>query len=157
MTRWVHVTLGLLVCVIGSILFAMSLTGLDFLGPNGEPGPGFAPALFSGVLAVLGLALALMWLVRPPDPSAESAVLSLERVDLMRAGAVWLSLVGFTALIEPFGFLLAGEAFVLVLIVFVDRIRTKGLILTLLLMPPATYFLFATLLEVDLPQGTLWA
>ena len=50
-----------------------------------------------------------------------------------------------------------SEAFILVLILFVDRIRTIGLIVTLVLMPPATYFLFAILLEVDLPLGTLWA
>ena len=95
MTRWVHVALGLILCAVGSVLLVMSLTGLDYLGANGEPGPGFVPSLVSGVLAGLGLALALIWLIRPPDPSAESAVLSLERADLIRAGAVWFSLVGF--------------------------------------------------------------
>ena len=54
------------------------------------------------------------------------------------------------------GFLLAGEVLVLLVIVVVERIRSIPLIITLLLLPPAMYFLFDTLLEVQLPGGTLW-
>ena len=58
-------------------------------------------------------------------------------------------------LIEPLGFLLAGEVLVLLVIV-IERIRSIPLIITLLLVPPAMYLLFDTLLEVQLPGGTLW-
>jgi hypothetical protein len=45
---------------------------------------------------------------------------------------------------------------VLLVIVVIERIRSIPLIITLLLLPPAMYFLFDTLLEVQLPGGTLW-
>lgn len=157
MTRWVHVALGVVVAAAGAVLLYLSLTGLDFLGPNGEPGAGFFPAAVSGILVALGLALALAWLVGPKIRNNDVTELSLEPADLGRAAVVWATLAGFTAVIEPLGFLLAGELFVLVLVTFVERIRSWGLVLTLVLLPPATYFLFATLLEVQLPEGTLWS
>ncbi len=73
-----------------------------------------------------------------------------------RAFVVWLALVVCAFLIEPLGFLLAGEVLVLLVIVVIERIRSIPLIITLLLLPPAMYFLFDTLLEVQLPGGTLW-
>ena len=73
-----------------------------------------------------------------------------------RALLVWLALVVCALLIEPLGFLLAGEVLVLLVIVVIERIRSIPLIITLLLLPPAMYFLFDTLLEVQLPGGTLW-
>ncbi len=73
------------------------------------------------------------------------------------AGRCWCGARSWSAafLIEPLGFLLAGEVFVL-LIMAIERIRTIPLIVTLLLVPPAMYLLFDTLLEVQLPGGTLW-
>jgi hypothetical protein len=41
-------------------------------------------------------------------------------------------------------------------IVVIERMRSIPSIIALLLVPPAMYFLFATLLEVQLPGGTLW-
>jgi tripartite tricarboxylate transporter TctB family protein len=60
------------------------------------------------------------------------------------------------ALLEPLGFLIAGEVLVVLVIVVIERIRSVRLIVALLLIPPAMYFLFETLLEVQLPGGTLW-
>ena len=59
-------------------------------------------------------------------------------------------------LIEPLGFLIAGEVLVLLVIIVIERIRSIPIIITLLLLPPAMYFLFDILLEVQLPGGTLW-
>jgi Tripartite tricarboxylate transporter TctB family len=73
-----------------------------------------------------------------------------------RALLAWLALVVCGLLIEPLGFLLAGEVLVLLVIVVIERIRSIPVIVTLLLLPPAMYFLFDTLLEVQLPGGTLW-
>ncbi len=156
LTRRVHVVLGMVVAAVGTALLVLTLTGLDFLGPNDEPGPGFFPGVVLGILGALGLALALVWLLGAKARRGELVRLSLERAELIRAGVVWLALAGFTAVIEPLGFLLAGELFVLVLLLFIERIRTWGLATALLLLPPAIYFLFATLLEVQLPGGSLW-
>ncbi len=75
---------------------------------------------------------------------------------MARAFLVWLALVVCALLIEPLGFLLAGEVLVLLVIVVIERIRSIPLIITLLLLPLAMYFLFDILLEVQLPGGTLW-
>ncbi len=61
-----------------------------------------------------------------------------------------------TLLIEPFGFLVAGEVLVLLVILVIERIRSIPSIITLLLVPPAMYLLFETALEVQLPAGTVW-
>ncbi len=154
-TRLVHIVLGLVIAAIGAWLLYRSSTELAFRGPNGEPGPGYLPALLSGFLIVMGLLLAGVWAFGAKARNGEAPTLSLHPRQMGRALLVWLALVVCAFLIEPLGFLLAGEVFVL-LIMAIERIRSIPLIITLLLVPPAMYLLFDTLLEVQLPGGTLW-
>jgi hypothetical protein len=156
LTRRVHVILGLVIAVLGAWLLLKSRTELAFRGPNGEPGPGYLPVLLTLCLIGLGLALSAVWLWGPKARSGEAPTLSLAPRRMARAFLVWLALVVCALLIEPLGFLLAGEVLVLLVIVVIERIRSIPLIITLLLLPPAMYFLFDTLLEVQLPGGTLW-
>jgi hypothetical protein len=156
LTRRVHVILGLVIAVLGAWLLYRSSTELAFRGPNGEPGPGYLPVLLTLCLIGLGLALSAAWLWGPKARSGEAPTLSLQPRGMGRALLVWLALLVCALLIEPLGFLLAGEVLVLLVIVVVERIRSIPLIITLLLLPPAMYFLFDTLLEVQLPGGTLW-
>jgi hypothetical protein len=60
------------------------------------------------------------------------------------------------ALLEPVGFLVAGEVMVLVIILVVERMRSVAQIVALVVLPPAFFVLFDVLLEVDLPMGFLW-
>lgn len=156
-TRLVHVVLGLVVAVLGVVLTVMSLTGLDYLGANDTPGPGFFPSLVSAILAALGIALALTWTLMPAGRRESAPQLSFVPRQMIRVAVVWAGLGVFTALMEPLGFLVASELFALFLIVAVERIRDWRMAVTLVLLPLVTYFLFATLLEVDLPGGTLWS
>jgi hypothetical protein len=156
LTRRVHVILGLVIAVLGAWLLLKSRTELAFRGPNGEPGPGYLPVLLTLCLIGLGLALSAVWLWGPKVRSGEVPALSLQPRRMGRALLVWLALVLCGFLIEPLGFLLAGEILVLLVIVVIERIRSIPVIITLLLLPPAMYFLFDTLLEVQLPGGTLW-
>lgn len=156
LTRWVHVVLGLVIAAVGAWLLYKSRTELAFRGPNGEPGPGYLPVLLTICLVGLGVALAAVWLFGPRARSGDAPTLSLSVQGIGRALLVWLALVISAFLIEPLGFLLAGEVLVLLVIVVVERIRSIPLIITLLLLPPAFYFVFDTLLEVQLPGGTLW-
>jgi putative tricarboxylic transport membrane protein len=156
LTRRVHVVLGVVIAVLGAWLLYMSRTELAFRGPNHEPGPGYLPVLLTLGLIGLGLALSAVWLWGPKARSGEAPTLSLQPRHIARALLVWLALVVGALLIEPLGFLLAGEILVLLVIVVIERIRSIPLIIALLLLPPAMYFLFDTLLEVQLPGGTLW-
>ena len=156
LTRRVHVVLGLVVAALGAWLLYRSRTELDFRGPNNEPGPGYLPVLLTLCLIGLGLALAAVWLFGPRARSSEAPTLSLQPRHMARAILVWLALVVCAVLIEPVGFLIAGEVLVVLVIVVIERMRSIPSIIALLLVPPAMYFLFATLLEVQLPGGTLW-
>ena len=156
LTRRVHVVLGIVVAGLGAWLLYRSRTELDFRGPNNEPGPGYLPVLLTLCLIGLGLALSAVWLFGPRARKGEAPTLSLERRHMARALLVWLALVICAVLIEPLGFLVAGEVLVVMVIVVIERMRSIPSIIALLLVPLAMYFLFATLLEVQLPGGTLW-
>jgi hypothetical protein len=156
LTRRVHVVLGLLVAGLGAWLLYRSRTELDFRGPNNEPGPGYLPVLLTMCLIGLGLALSVVWLFGPRARSGEAPTLSLAPRHMARALLVWLALVVCAVLIEPLGFLIAGEVLVVLVIVVIERMRSIPSIIALLLVPLAMYFLFATLLDVQLPGGTLW-
>jgi len=155
LTRRVHVVLGLVIAAVGGWLLYKSRTELGFRGPNNEPGPGYLPVLLTSCLIALGLALAAVWLFGAKARHGDAPTLSLEPRQMGRALLVWLALVVSAVLIEPLGFLLAGEVLVL-LVMVIERIRSIPLIVTLLLVPPAMYLLFDTMLEVQLPGGTLW-
>src|ERR1700754_2032210 len=155
LTRLVHVVLGLVIAALGAWLLYRSRTELAFRGPNDEPGPGFLPVLLTTCLIALGLALSAVWVFGAKARHGDAPTLSLEPRQMGRALSVWLALVVSAFLIEPLGFLLAGEVLVL-LVMVIERIRSIPLIVTLLLVPPALYLLFDTLLEVQLPGGTLW-
>jgi hypothetical protein len=154
-TRVVHIVLGLVITALGAWLLYRSHTELAFRGANGEPGPGYLPVLLTTCLIGMGLLLSAVWLFGSKARHGDAPTLSLDPRGMGRALLVWLALVVCALTIEPFGFLLAGEVLVL-LIMGIERIRSIPLIITLLLVPPAMYLLFDTLLEVQLPGGTLW-
>jgi hypothetical protein len=154
-TRFVHIGLGVLIAVLGAWLLYRSHTELAFRGPNGEPGPGYLPVLLTTCLIGMGLLLAAVWMFGAKARHGDAPTLSLDPRGIGRALLVWLALVVCALTIEPLGFLVAGEVLVL-LIMGIERIRSIPLIITLLLVPPAMYLLFDTLLEVQLPGGTLW-
>ncbi len=155
-TRLVHIVLGLVIAAVGAWLLYRSSTELAFRGPNNEPGPGYLPVLLTICLVGLGLALTAVWLFGPKARHGDAPTLSLSLPQMGRALLVWLALVVCAFLIEPLGFLVAGEVLCLLVILVIERIRSIPLIITLLLLPPAMYLLFDILLEVQLPGGTLW-
>jgi len=156
LTRRVHVALGAVVAALGAWLLYRSLTELPFRGENGEPGPGYLPVLLTVCLVALGLSLSVVSAFGPRARSAEAPTLSLGRTEIGRALLVWLALAVCVALLEPAGFLVAGEVLVLSIILVVERMRSIPSIIALLLLPPVMYLLFDVLLEVDLPMGILW-
>jgi len=156
LTRRVHVVLGIVIAVVGAWLLYRSRTELAFRGANNEPGPGYLPVLLTICLIGLGLALSAVWLFGPQARKGTAPTLSLSLPAMGRALLVWLALVVSAFLIEPLGFLIAGEVLVLLVIIVIERIRSIPMIIALLLLPPVMYFLFDILLEVQLPGGTLW-
>lgn len=156
LTRRVHVVLGLVVAAGAGWMWWRSATELPFTGGNGEPGAGYLPVLLTVCLVVLGVALAVVSAFGPRARSGEAPTLSFGRAEIGRAVLVWVALAVCSALLEPVGFLIAGEVLVVLIIVVVERMRSIGSIVVLVLLPPAFFVLFDVLLEVDLPMGSLW-
>jgi membrane protease YdiL (CAAX protease family) len=153
MTRVVHVTLGLVVAVIGAVVLFQSVTGLSFQGANDEPGPGFFPALLAGLLIFLGLALSLGWLLAPRTRLENLEELTFARPALLRAGGVWLSLAIGVALLTTLGFLLSSILIVALLVLGMEQLRGLRTIAAMLALPIGIYVVFSVLLEVRLPAG----
>ena len=155
-TRRVHVVLGLVIAGLGALAAVPESHGTRVPRSERRAGPRLPSRAADDLPVGLGLALTAVWLFGPKARHGEAPTLSLSPRHMGRALLVWLALVVCAFLIEPLGFLLAGEVLVLLVILVIERIRSIPLIITLLLLPPAMYFLFDTLLEVQLPGGTLW-
>ena len=117
------------------------------LGTLARPGPAFAPDLTAGLLALLGLWLAVVGGGPPLRalrwPEARLAVLLL--------GATALA----TVALEPLGYCTSMFLLVAILLAFVER---RGLVPSLLAaaaLAGGSFYLFAVLLRVPLPRGPL--
>lgn len=153
MTRAVHVTTGVVVALIGLVALIQALTGLALFGANGEPGPGFFPALLAGALTVLGILLALGHLLTPHDRLLRLEQLTFSRTALLRAGGVWLVLAVAVGLMSVLGFLLTSVLLVAALVLGMERLRGIRTVVAMLALPLGIYVVFSVLLAVRLPVG----
>jgi hypothetical protein len=148
--RLVHVAIGGVVALIG-LLALLEALSLDFAGANGEPGPALFPALLSGVLILLGLALSASYLIGNRRHEEHMEQLDLDRVKMGRATVVWVCFVGMVVLLPFIGFLPATLLLVGVLVLAMEKQRSVKAIAAVLVLPVATYLVFAVALEVPLP------
>ncbi|MFI6347883.1 tripartite tricarboxylate transporter TctB family protein [Streptomyces sp. NPDC050560] len=144
---------------------------LDMFGEHGEPGPGFFPDLSAAALLVLGVLLVAVNVLHRPaakaaaagaagDPAegggAADAGDGFEPRRLLRAGRVWAGFTAAVALLQLLGFLAAMGLLVAYLLFTVERIRVLRAVLAIVLIPLAVYGVFAYLLGVELPTGSLF-
>lgn len=148
--RLVHVVTGGVVVLVGLLALLQALS-LAFFGPNGEPGPGLFPALLSGLLIVLGLALSVSYLIGNRRSDEHMEQLDLDGARMGRAGVVWACFVIMVVLLPIVGFLPATLLMVGVLVLAMERQRSVKAIAAVLVLPVATYLVFAVALEVPLP------
>ncbi|QEN08272.1 tripartite tricarboxylate transporter TctB family protein [Oceanispirochaeta crateris] len=122
-------------------------------GFNGNLGPGFFPL----VLSIIGFFLSILQIV----VSFKSEETSVDEVKLISRenSRVWFSLL-FTALYFGFlhvvGFLIASVFYLLAMLFFLGNRNKKVLILVPILVPIFLYFVFTTLLLVQLPSGLIF-
>lgn len=148
--RLVHVATGGVVALIGLLALWQALS-LDFVGANGEPGPGLFPALLSGLLIVLGLALVASYLIGARRHEEHMEQLDLKPAGMGRAAVIWACFLVMVVLLPLVGFLPATLLLVGVLVLVVERQRSIKAIAAVLVLPVATYLVFAVALEVPLP------
>jgi len=115
---------------------------------RGRYGPMVYPALLGGAAAMLLVCLLASGGLRRRDVARTSAA---GRLHLLEGVGV---VVGFLLLARPLGFVLTMGPLLGVLFIRLGVSPARAAVVTLAVVP-ATWFLFATLLRVDLPRGPL--
>jgi putative tricarboxylic transport membrane protein len=151
---------GLATTVVGALAL-WDASGLVMFGDSHVPGPGFFPKILSGLLTALGLALAVMSLREHDEPpNAESATdepaeEAPTRGGRVRAFAVLVAFGVIAPLVGVVGYVPAMVLLVLVVLYGIERRRDFRSLVAALLIPVATYLLFAHAFSIPLPNGPL--
>jgi hypothetical protein len=124
------------------------------LGTMVSPGPGLAPILVGLLIAVLSLALlAQAWLQRE---KWEDAVILPAGAPGRRVVVVWIGLLAYAMLVNVLGHLLMAAILSAACLRVLGMRRWRDAILLSMFLSVASFYLFAVLLDVPLPEG-LWA
>jgi putative tricarboxylic transport membrane protein len=147
---------GSVTTVVGALAF-WDANGLAMFGDSHVPGPGFFPKILSGLLTALGLALAGMSLREHEEQPAndEPADDASTRGGRMRAFAVLVAFGVIAPLVAVVGYVPAMVLLVLVVLYGIERRRDFRSFVAALLIPVATYMLFAHAFSIPLPNGPL--
>lgn len=111
------------------------------------PGPGYFPTILSGVLILLSLLLIAS--SRHVSEASLGIFVKQNRI-VFAAGALT---VAYLALLFVFGFLVATPIYLIAILRFFRMTRWRSLLLTAALTTAASYAIFTTVLEVQLPSG----
>jgi putative tricarboxylic transport membrane protein len=148
---------GVVTAVVGATAF-WDAKSLHMFGENNVPGAGFFPKILAGLLVVLGLILAGM---AAREPAALPAAETLEgdegptRSGRLRAAAVLVAFAIVAPLVAVIGYIPATVLLVLVILYGIERRRDFRSLVAALLIPTATYLLFAHAFSIPLPAGPL--
>jgi len=145
----------------GTALLAVALVWIVLVFQTIEPsqgaeaGPRAFPLFFGIVLAVLALLLLLQSL-RPSAPNRESNSIAVVPGELTAVAMTVGGFVAYGLLLEPFGFIPTTAFIVIVLMVFVLRIRSLLLIAGMALgLSLGSYLVFGKLLGTYLAPGQI--
>jgi putative tricarboxylic transport membrane protein len=148
------------VCGVIWFLIGLSMCIGSFklsLGEIHNPGPGFMPFLTGAVLALLGLVLILLAIVRKlrREEGGEGKEIFFVRENRKRFLISTATLLGYTVLFEPIGYLLSTFIFFYIMI---KLMTPKGWLMPLVLSGSATilgYLVFTVWLKAQFPKGIL--
>jgi putative tricarboxylic transport membrane protein len=123
------------------------------LGTLHQPGPGFLFFWTGIVTAILSLIVVLMSLKKPSPEEAQEPIFGKGRV--AKIVLVLLSLFLYALLMERLGFLVVTLLFFLFLLGVIERKRWSFAVLVSLIVTAASYLVFETALQSQLPKGLL--
>ncbi|MGH3642789.1 MAG: tripartite tricarboxylate transporter TctB family protein [Mycobacterium sp.] len=146
---------GLVTAVVGAAA-TWNARDLSMFGAHNVPGPGFFPKILAGLLIVLGLLLAAIAVREGSEEhEADRAEPGAARRMLRPVGV--LIVFGVIApLVAIIGYIPAMVLLVLVILYGIERRRDFRSLLAAVLIPVATYVLFAHLFAIPLPSGPLF-
>ena len=124
------------------------------LGTMISPGPGLVPILVGLLIAVLSLALlAQVWLGKE---KGQDPVILPAGAPGRRVVGVWIGLLAYAMLVNVLGHLLMAAVLSTGCLRILGMRRWRDAILLSMFLSVASFYLFAVLLDVPLPEG-LWA
>jgi putative tricarboxylic transport membrane protein len=147
--RTVNIVAGVMFIGLSALVLVESL-GLQFY-TEGVPGPGFFPTLLAILLASSGAVLVVVSVVRPAEVLGEFERPSADQA--RRSWGAWAALLLAVLAVGLVGFLIAMFLLVAILLLVIERRRSIGSFITIVLTPVFAYLLFGTLLQVRLPAG----
>ncbi len=146
---------GLVTAVVGAAAL-WDARGLKMFGEHNVPGPGFFPKILAGLLVFLGLLLAAIALrEKPAEPDADEDAASTPARRMLRPVGVLVVFGVIAPLVAVIGYIPAMVLLVLVVLYGIERRRDFRSLLAAVLIPVATYVLFAHLFAIPLPSGPL--
>lgn len=155
--RRLDLVTGLVTTAVGAFAFC-DARDLAMFGANHVPGPGFFPKILAGLLAFLGLVLAGISLRDNGSPAAEDGEGVEEpstRSGRLRAMAVLFAFGVIAPLVAVIGYVPAMVLLILVVLYGIERRRDFRSLVAAVLIPAATYLLFAHVFAIPLPSGPL--
>jgi putative tricarboxylic transport membrane protein len=150
---------GLVTAAVG-VAATWNARSLTMFGEHSVPAAGFFPKILAGLLIVLGLLLAAMSVRSKPDePVADgddtAAYAGGSRRDMLRPVGVLIVFGVIAPLVAVIGYIPAMVLLVLVVLYGIERRRDFRSLIAVVLIPVATYVLFAHLFAIPLPSGPL--
>jgi putative tricarboxylic transport membrane protein len=147
---------GLVTAAVGAAA-TWNARNLSMFGEHSVPGPGFFPKILAGLLIALGLLLAVIAVREKPEESDadEEAGAGGRRRAMLRPVAVLIVFGVIAPLVAVIGYIPAMVLLVLVVLYGIERRRDFRSLLPAVLIPLASYVLFAHLFAIPLPSGPL--
>jgi putative tricarboxylic transport membrane protein len=150
---------GLVTAAVGAAA-TWDARDLSMFGDHDVPGPGFFPKILAGLLIVLGLLLAGIAMRETPGQSDDGVEADGEgsgagRRRMLRPVGVLIVFGVIAPLVAVIGYIPAMVLLVLVVLYGIERRRDFRSLLAAVLIPVATYVLFAHLFAIPLPSGPL--
>jgi hypothetical protein len=151
---------GLVTAAVGAAA-TWDARDLSMFGDHNVPGPGFFPKILAGLLIVLGLLLAgIAVREKPEEPEldgveADGGQPGATRRAMLRPIAVLVVFGVIAPLVAIIGYIPAMVLLVLVILYGIERRRDFRSLLAAVLIPVATYVLFAHFFAIPLPSGPL--
>lgn len=153
---------GLVTAAVGAAA-SWDARGLSMFGDHDVPGAGFFPKILAGLLIVLGLLLAGISVRETPhgaEVGADDAAVTAAAETggwrrMFRPVGVLIVFGVIAPLVAIIGYIPAMILLVLVVLYGIERRRDFRSLFAAVLIPVATYVLFAHLFSIPLPSGPL--
>jgi len=135
---------------------------LVMFGEHDVPGSGFFPTILAGLLTVLGLVLAGMALGEHATVSADLEATAPQDArstghKMLRPVAVLIAFGVIAPLVAVIGYVPAMVLLVMVVLYGIERRRDLRSLVAAVLIPVASFLLFAHVFAIPLPAGPLLA